>query len=404
MWLRYGLEQNHQLVAIEDVSSGKTNLVCPYCGNELVAKKGLVKEHHFAHASDTCYMVIKREPRELPTLPLYDSFDVFLSGKELENLNKLWHRHKAHNNGIDRLEVLPAFTREKLLQPTRHLDLGERYGVYQFTALGKIPVKALALTHFNVVQEPLIEQKLASFEAAIFDNKGVVVAQPNLSFCLTDLRIYLTQLRKILRSTLYYLEVQADGQVLHKIGITSRPMTKRLTEIRQDLRAHFQNTTINVLGTWSSRGNVEKYFKYKYSDFNYPIGSLTEYFKFDRLEDAFAVKSDLERMKPKVLSQIEQGIVENEASPIEELLSHPFRQPARSLTTPVPADARGIEYLTQTKLMRVFLSRPSSQQALEALKQGCSLPEAALRASVPVDVARKVLAVMHHSNELVERE
>lgn len=349
-------------------------------------------------------MVIKREPRELPTLPLYDSFNVFLSGKELENLNKLMSRHKAHNNGIDRLEVLPAFTREKLLQPACHLNLGERSRSYQFTNLGKIPVKALALTDFNRVQEPLIEQKLASFEAVIFDNKGVVIAQPKLSFCLTDLQIYLTQLRKILRSTLYYLEVQADGQVLYKIGITSRPITKRLTEIRQDLRAHFQNTTIDVLGTWSSRGNVEKYFKYKYSDFNYPIGSLTEYFKFDRLEDALAVKSDLERMKPKVLSQIEQGIVENEASPIEELLSHPFRQPTRALTTPVPADARGIEYLTQTKLMQVFLSRPSSQQALEALKQGCSLPEAALRASVPVDVARKVLAVMHHSNELVERE
>ncbi|MDV2997800.1 MAG: hypothetical protein N4J56_007505 [Chroococcidiopsis sp. SAG 2025] len=58
MWLRYGLEQNNQLVAIEDVPSGKINLVCPYCGNELVAKKGLVQEHHFAHASDTCYMVI----------------------------------------------------------------------------------------------------------------------------------------------------------------------------------------------------------------------------------------------------------------------------------------------------------------------------------------------------------
>lgn len=51
-------------------------------------------------------------------------------------------------------------------------------------------------------------------------------------------------------------------------------------------------------------------------NFNYPIGSLTEYFKFDRQEMALAVKSGLERMEPKVLSQLEQRIVENEVSPI----------------------------------------------------------------------------------------
>ncbi len=87
MWLRYGVDRDNKLVAIEDVPSSKTNLICPYCGSSLIAKKGRVKEHHFAHVSDTCYPVIKREASELPTLPLYDSFDIFLSGKELEQLN-----------------------------------------------------------------------------------------------------------------------------------------------------------------------------------------------------------------------------------------------------------------------------------------------------------------------------
>lgn len=90
MWLRYGVDANNTLVAIEDTRSGKTNLGCPYCGSRLIAKKGRVKEHHFAHAHETCNLIIKREPRELPTLPLYDSFDIFLTGKELEQLNKLW--------------------------------------------------------------------------------------------------------------------------------------------------------------------------------------------------------------------------------------------------------------------------------------------------------------------------
>ena len=133
-------------------------------------------------------MVIKREPRNLPTLPLYNSFDIFLSGKELEQLKKLWHRHKSHNNGINRLEILPAFTREKLLEYNQNLNATGGSGAYQFTQLGKIPVGALSLTLFNEVQSPLLLQKLASFEAAIFGNKGCVLLARELSFRLTDLR------------------------------------------------------------------------------------------------------------------------------------------------------------------------------------------------------------------------
>ena len=339
-------------------------------------------------------MVVKREPRDLPTLPLYDSFDIFLTGKELEHLKKLWHRHKAHEYGIHRLEILPAFTREKLVQYNQNLNTTVGSGAYQFTQLGKIPVKALALAGFNAVQEPLIMQKLASFEAAIFDNKGCVLPEPELSFRLTDLRIYWAQLRKILLSTLYYLEVQVDGQVLHKIGITTRPITKRLTEIKYDLRSHYQKLSIKVLGTWCSRGNIEKYFKYKYSDFNYQIGSLTEYFKFEHPEDAIGVKSDLDRMKPKLLSQIEQEIIKDKASPIEQMLCEQLDYSARSLPTQVQADEQRSDRPYEAELARFFLLRPSSQLVIEALNQGSSVQQAAVAASVPVNVGRKVLAVL----------
>jgi hypothetical protein len=49
MWLKYGVSQDNALVSIEDVPSGKTFLTCLYCGEGLTAKKGKVKEHHFAH-------------------------------------------------------------------------------------------------------------------------------------------------------------------------------------------------------------------------------------------------------------------------------------------------------------------------------------------------------------------
>lgn len=39
MWLKYGIDADNTLVAIEDVLSGKTLLSCPYCRSGLTAKK-----------------------------------------------------------------------------------------------------------------------------------------------------------------------------------------------------------------------------------------------------------------------------------------------------------------------------------------------------------------------------
>jgi competence CoiA-like predicted nuclease len=54
MWLKYGVNEEGILICIEDVNRGKTSLKCPYCNNSLTAKKGKVKEHHFAHNDQTC--------------------------------------------------------------------------------------------------------------------------------------------------------------------------------------------------------------------------------------------------------------------------------------------------------------------------------------------------------------
>lgn len=53
--LIYALKDNI-LTSIEDVERGKDcNCICPYCKKPLIAKKGKIKEHHFAHQStDNC--------------------------------------------------------------------------------------------------------------------------------------------------------------------------------------------------------------------------------------------------------------------------------------------------------------------------------------------------------------
>ena len=396
-WLKYGVDADNLLVAIEDVTSGSTNLMCPYCRGGLTAKKGRIKAHHSAHTNETCREVQQRKNRDLPTLPLYDQFNIFLSGKELEHLQKLWWRYGCNNRKISRSNVLPAFLQEELLE---YNDFMGRGGGYQFTKLGKIPVGALSLMLFNSVQEPLLLEKLDELEEAADLSYNSNSSLP--TECLSDLRIYRASLQKILLNNLYYLEAVVDGQTFYNIGVTRRLIEERVAEVEREVRSHFGipiPISVEVLGTWTHRGNVEKYFKYRYARFNYPIGSLTEYYKFDDESDAASVLRDLRRMKLKGLSQKEQDILEGRPSLVEQAIqtdiqaqktSHSIRvgmQRAMQWGAHVGRPAGG-----ETK--EDFLAKPSSVRVIEALEQKLSLRQAAEYAEVSVNTVRKVKAVL----------
>jgi hypothetical protein len=125
---------------------------------------------------------------------------------------------------------------------------------------------------------------------------------------LADFQIYRALLKRILLNNLYFLEIKAGRKLLHKIGVTKRPIEERVMEVQRDLTAHYKRVDIQVNGVWKHRGNVELYFKHRYKDFNYRIGSLTEYFQFT---DAEAVWDDLRQMQPKVLVPVELDVLED---------------------------------------------------------------------------------------------
>lgn len=304
MWLKYGVDEDGTLISIEDITRGKTGLKCPYCNSRLTAKKGKIKEHHFAHKVETCRPV---QYREFPVLPLYDNFNIHLSGKDLEQLKLLWKEYGSKNYPINSYLVSPSLLKAGLLKKNVYtIPLG-----YEFTDLGKIPVKALELMLFNEVQEPLLLKKRLLLELAVEHAKHKNI--PDLAYRLTDLELYRAQLKRILSCTLYFLEIQTNKGTLYKIGVTQRPIVERVAEVERDLLAHYQTVAIKVLGIWERRGNVELYFKHRYQDFNYPIGSLTEYYKFST-GDTKIVLCDLQNIKPKVLCQAESDILENKLS------------------------------------------------------------------------------------------
>ena len=84
-----------------------------------------------------------------------------------------------------------------------------------------------------------------------------------------------------------------------------------MAEVQRDLSSHFSVVSLKILGTWEHRGNVEKYFKHRYKEFNYKIGNLTEYYKFDSVQNAKAVLRDLRQMKLKILCQAEADVISN---------------------------------------------------------------------------------------------
>lgn len=307
MWLKYGVDEAGTLVNIEDTIRGKTLLKCPYCGCGLTAKKGKIKEHHFAHTEETCRPVAKRE---FPVLPLYDNFNIHLSGKDLGQLKLLWKEYGLNSYPIS-YELIPSgLIKAGMLQKNVYLIPPG----YEFTSLGKIPVGGLEFALFNEVQEPLLLKKLLKLELAF--NHALHKNAPDLPYRITDLKLYRAQLKRILSCTLYFLQIQTNKETLYKIGVTQRTVTERVAEVERDLLAHYQSVAIKVLETWSHRGNVELYFKHRYRDFNYPIGTLTEYYKFNT-EDAKIVLRDLQGMKTKELSSVEIDILEDKHTSIQ---------------------------------------------------------------------------------------
>src|SRR4028118_2043301 len=298
MWLKFGVAPSGELASIDEAVRGKTQLTCLYCGGSLTAKKGSVKEHHFAHTEKTCKPVSQRiKTKAFPALPLYDNFTIQLKGEELEQLKVLWKEYGAQKRSIPKDLVNFRWQLKGLLE-------SEGSRTYQFTNLGKIPVGALPLARFNKVQEPLLLSELASLEGSVemAEAAGLSCLQERRA----DLLIYRAQLRRILVNSLYFLEVKADGNIFYKIGVTTRSIEERIAEVQRDVRAHYSDVVVNLLGLWEHRGNIELYFKHRYQPFNYRIGKLTEYFQFPNVKAVLQEKCE---MKPKMLSDVEVDVL-----------------------------------------------------------------------------------------------
>lgn len=133
MWLAYGVDAHQTLVAIDNVPRGISPLRCPYCGGPLTATKGRLKQHHCAHAEETCRAVAWDS--DLRMLPLYDNFHLHLSGRELADLQRYWQAYGMQGRNVPVRDNSPL-VRRNLLAWNRWRDPG--HGGYEFTKLGYV--------------------------------------------------------------------------------------------------------------------------------------------------------------------------------------------------------------------------------------------------------------------------
>lgn len=321
MWLKYGINSSGGLVEIEESPRGKTNLKCPYCNAVLVAKKGLIKEPHFAHDVHTCRAVGRRYEGEIPTLPLYDRFGVGLTNSEIDILKQFWGGEDFSR------DVLKPLARKGVLLDNQYK---RNQSKYDCSNLGACVIGKLPLFSFSLLQRSNFISKLMRLQDAVsnaYQTKSSTLYERRI-----DLQLYRESYRRLFHQALYLLEIKTTEK-FYKIGVTTRPIEERVTEITRDLRTHFQNPTIKVLGTWEQWGCIERYFKHRYQEFNYPIGSFTEYFKFNKIN---SVMRDLRALQERELEEFELDILEGKPSVVEQCIDKELRyRQSNQVDTPI---------------------------------------------------------------------
>jgi hypothetical protein len=407
MWLEYGIDANGETIFIESRRRGKTDLKCPYCGGALTAKKGAVKNHHFAHTDETCRAVSSGRDIAVPFLA---GFDRHLSSSELAALIDF---HKTGRLSRDLKDKLAR--KDFIVQNANYR--------WKLDSLGEIACGVMPLDRFSNFQSLAIVTKLKKLETRVAQADAEnSIDLPDL---LTDLKLYKNHVKRILTQTLYYLKIVKslglfqgedtsperlrDFTTIYKIGVTTREISERVDEIEPELKAALgDRISIETIGLWENYGGLERYFIYKYQKYRCQSIKFTEYFAFPS-EMAIGAIEDLNKLSTRTFRKKERDILNGISSKLEtqiELKIERERQKAvadkkrqhRSSAIKTGMQ-RAKNWGTHTgrpsgsgECSEQFLTKPSSIAIVEALDSGLSVRATAQSVGVSPNTVQKVKA------------
>ncbi len=284
MFLTYGKDAQEELVHISEAKRGDAcGLSCPFCGGALTAKQGDVVGHHFAHQADTCRPASASAEDFIPS---YEGY--FVQGltpaqrramesilKRQGNDQRFFDAHSIHSTTLRALEAMHFLG--LILTPWIH----NRYeqALAHITAKGLAFGCRLSLAEYAAFMASEFRRSRAGLEKR--DDPGAPIARRMLEL----------EMARVECTALYLLRVEAGGRLIHKIGITARPIEARVAEVEAFLVGHFGTVTITPLFYLPSIPYVEGYFKARYAARQLRIGPATEY--FDLGEDFDRVQAEL---------------------------------------------------------------------------------------------------------------
>jgi len=180
--LIYGLKDD-KLIHINDVQQGREcNCICPNCGANLVAKKGRINEHHFAHESKECDITIAQETVlhliakdifseaktiKLPKVILEDKF-AFLDKNKYKSIPDDIYLQNKIEKYKDSIKVIDNVILEKYIdniKPDILLEIN-----------GKKLIVEIAVTHFinNKKKEKIINIGIPTIEIDLSSYKNKI--------------------------------------------------------------------------------------------------------------------------------------------------------------------------------------------------------------------------------------
>jgi len=208
MFLTYGQDEHNALLHIADAQSGNAcGLRCPFCGEPLTARKGTVLAHHFAHQSNSCRSIWSSG---YDFIPSYEGYYLFgLTKPQQRALREIINTHQAHTFYADTLKsvTFESLRLKNFLSLVRHQpDERDRLRpVTRITDKAKAFAAQFSLLEFATFMRTEFEHAHQSLQ-----EKG---AEHDYQIAL---RILARELERVEQTTLYFIEITTDTQILHR--------------------------------------------------------------------------------------------------------------------------------------------------------------------------------------------
>lgn len=270
MFNEFGKLEDGQIIHISDYKRGQ-KAYCEHCNKELIAKKGRVKIHHFAHKKgESCRVYF--EGMNSVDFQLYKTLSTTqatILKRLVESRSNRFYLRFSYESYYGYMYDITTDDKTQ----TKYLGECKRKTIESLQRKGFVTGLKHNNRTFKITDLSKLYMLDLSFKESIkfFEQQSSNIENEQLIYTYKRLKSLV----------LYFIDIDTNNDNnFQKIGITS-DFKRRKKEIERFLKKHYKDVKIKELKL-CKLATLEHYFKKKYSEFQFKIGSATEYFKFNK--------------------------------------------------------------------------------------------------------------------------